>query len=442
MHSLLILARGRAARRAAGCAGVLALAAAAACTEDLESGAGCAASLCPVTNTALRDTVLEPVALDTTLSNVPVVGEASTFLLAVRPAPDSLDARAVFRFDSLPARFAPSSGGDSVNITTVRSSVLRLRVDTSSTLFGAGRARVPGAALTFEAFDVDTTVGADTSTAALVALFRPARRLGAVTLPAGTAVSEEVRVPIATDAFAARVGRRLRVGVRIVSAEAVQMRVYTAAASGTVGTLAPQLRFVPATDTATRELTALLGSGTPNDRTVAAAYVNQSVIARSPLAAAGTDLVIGGLPARRSYLRFEVPVRLVDSVSLVRATLELTQRPASGADPLDSVLVRPLAVLATDVITDVTRASDIAAANGLPTIRLSAAGSGLREIPVVQLFAGWRVLPAATQRALVLRADAEGTQAAEVRFYSREAPAALRPRLRLSYIPRTNFGLP
>jgi hypothetical protein len=294
MHSPLILARGRAARRAAGCAGVLALAAAAACTEDLESGAGCAASLCPVTNTALRDTVLEPVALDTTLANVPVAGEASTFLLAVRPAPDSLDARAVFRFDSLPARFAPSSGGDSVNITTVRSSVLRLRVDTSSTFFGPARARVPAAPLTLEAYDVDTTVGADTTQAVLAGLFRPERFLGRVTLPAGAAVDTAVRIPIATGAFAARVGGRLRVGIRVVSTEAAQLRVYTARASGLLGALAPSVRYVPATDTATRELTLALNSSTPAERTLAAAYVGQGVIARAPGGGAASDLVVAG----------------------------------------------------------------------------------------------------------------------------------------------------
>ena len=45
-------------------------------------------------------------------------------------------------------------------------------------------------------------------------------------------------------------------------------------------------------------------------------------------------------------------------------------------------------------------------------------------------------------RALVLRSAFEGAEIGEIRFFSREAPAALRPRLRLSYIPRTEFGLP
>jgi hypothetical protein len=185
------------------------------------------------------------------------------------------------------------------------------------------------------------------------------------------------------------------------------------------------------------------GVVTPAERPWRRAYVNQSG-GRARAAAAGRRRPSrgGGLPARRTYMRFEVPARFIDSVSLVRATLELTQRASDGADPLDSVTLRPLAVLATNVVTDLLRASELAAANGIPAVRLGPAGSGTREIPVVQLLAGWRVLPANTQRALVLRADAEGVQASSVRFYSTEAPAGLRPRLRLSYVPRTNFGLP
>ena len=441
MHSLLTLARGSVARRAAGVAGVLAVALAAACAEELDGGAGCP-SLCPVTNEAVRDTVLEPVVFDTAIGNVPVAGDAPSFLVAVRPGADSLDARAVFRFDSVPARYAPSAGGDSVPLTTVRSSTLRLAIDTSSTFFGPARARVPAAPLTLEAYDVDTTVGADTTQAVLAGLFRPERFLGRATLPAGAAVDTAVRIPIATGAFSARVGARLRVGIRVVSTEAAQLRVYTARASGLLGALAPSVRYVPATDTATRELTLALNSSTPAERTLAAAYVGQGVIARSPGSGAATDLVVGGLPARRTLMRFAVPARFVDSVRLVRATLQLVQRPAAGADPLDSVLVRPLLVLATGEVTDPVRITELATPAGIPGLVLGPAGEGVRELAVVQLLNAWRVLPAGTQRALVLRADAEGLQASAVRFYSVEAPAGLRPRLRLSYVPRTNFGLP
>jgi hypothetical protein len=63
-------------------------------------------------------------------------------------------------------------------------------------------------------------------------------------------------------------------------------------------------------------------------------------------------------------------------------------------------------------------------------------------LPLVNAVRAWRFLPSGTQRAIVLRAAAEGNQTGEVRFFSSEAAAAQRPRLRLTYIPRTSFGLP
>ena len=129
----------------------------------------------------------------------------------------------------------------------------------------------------------------------------------------------------------------------------------------------------------------------------------------------------------------------------MRATLELVQRPARGLAATDSVTVRSQAVTATDAVTDVRRAADLLAAPALiasDSLRLSPSDSGRRVIAVVQLVRTWRGLPEGTQRALVLRSAFEGAEIGEIRFFSREAPAALRPRLRLSYIPRTEFGLP
>jgi hypothetical protein len=359
--------------------------------------------------------------------------------LAVRPGADSLDVRAVFRFDSLPARYAPPAGGDSVPIGAVTGSALRLRVDTATAYFGAGRARVPAVPVTVEAYDVDTTAGADTTAAALAALFRPGRLLGSVTLAAGAALPDSaLRIPLSDAAVAARAGGRLRVGVRVVSADRAQLRVSSARA---VAGFAPTLRFDPSPDATANEVTVLPASGTPDEVAVARGYLTQTVVARDAQQAPGADLVVGGLPARRTFLRFDVPARFVDSVSLVRATLELTQRPAAGSEPLDSVTVAPLAVFATDVITDVARASELTVPVS-SAVRVGPAGEGLREFALIQLLNVWRTLPAGTQRALVLRAEQEGVQASQARFYSIEAPAALRPRLRLSYIPNTTFGLP
>ena len=42
----------------------------------------------------------------------------------------------------------------------------------------------------------------------------------------------------------------------------------------------------------------------------------------------------------------------------------------------------------------------------------------------------------------VLRANEEASSAAELDFFSSEAPETLRPRLRITYVPRRGFGLP
>lgn len=405
-----------------------------ACAEQLDGGALCPA-LCPVENAAVRDTVLDAVSLDSSIAGFPVPGDPVTLLLATRPGPDSLDVRAVVRFDSLPGRFFPPAGGDSLEITRVDSSVLRLRFDTTDTLRQAA---------TLEAYDVDTAAAVDTSAAALAALFRPERRLGTVRLAAG-AVPDSVRLPLSDAAVAGKTrgSRRLRVGLRVVSAGAAQLRLFSTR-GGNLSDVSV-LRFDPATDTLYRPLTVLPASGTPGVAEVAAGLEDFSFVVRSPRAPLGTDLVVGGAPARRVFLRFAVPRALSDSSTIVRATLELVQRPATGFAAGDSIIVRPEAVLATDSVTDLRRAADFVAGSGvvrMDSLRLSPAGSGTRVFSIVSLVRAWRSLPPGTQRAVVLRASAEGTRVGEVRFHSREAAAELRPRLRISYVPRTEFGLP
>ena len=431
--TLLSLARGR----LAGVGAVLALALAAACSEKLDGGAGCPA-LCPVRNADVIDTTLDPVVLDTALAGVPIPGDAQTLLLALRPGADSLDVRAVVRFDSVPARFSPPAGGDSVAITTVAGTGIRLSLDTTGTRFTGP--------VTIEAYDVDTASTADTSSAVLAGLFRPDRLLGSATLAAQTVTGDTVRVPLSDAAFAAKAQSRgrLRVGLRLVSAATARVRFYGVGLSGATGALAPVVSFDPASDTVVRPVQVYSASTTPGAGSLPAAYRNQTVVARTPQAAGGADLVIGGLPSRRTYLRFAVPARFTDSVDVVRASLILTQRPGAGRDAIDTtVTIQPLAVLATDAVTDLVRASELStSAVGLGTVQLNPVGSGVQELQVVNLVRSWRLLAANVPRALVLRAANEGVQAAELRFYSIEAPAQFRPRLRLSYVPRSNFGLP
>jgi len=154
-------------------------------------------------------------------------------------------------------------------------------------------------------------------------------------------------------------------------------------------------------------------------------------------------LNIGGLPASRVYMRFNVPAFLIDSVDVVRATLLLTQIPNLSLDPADSMSIVPNLSLAGGVVTDVAKASQIIAVVNTDTLAVVPGGSGLKTLEVATVIGLWRLQVATeTPRALVLISTREGQSALQSRFYSIEAAPDLRPRLRISYSARKSTGLP
>ena len=67
----------------------------------------------------------------------------------------------------------------------------------------------------------------------------------------------------------------------------------------------------------------------------------------------------------------------------------------------------------------------------------------LRRVEIVNLVRAWRVVGAdRATRALVLSVPQEASSPGEIDFYSSDAPADVRPRLRLTYVPRRGFGIP
>ena len=70
----------------------------AACGERLEGGAACPA-LCSGQSLALKDTTLDAIVFDTTLTGFPPRGSAN--LLALTNSGDSVEVRYIVRFDSL-----------------------------------------------------------------------------------------------------------------------------------------------------------------------------------------------------------------------------------------------------------------------------------------------------------------------------------------------------
>ncbi len=173
-----------------------------ACGERLEGGAACPV-LCSGESLALKDTIVDAIVLDSTLTGFPPRGAAD--VLALVNSGDTVEVRYIVRFDSLPTRYI--SVNDTFPITTIDSAYVRIAIDEELSRFTGP--------VVFEAYDVDTTA-VDSVTAALLPLFRPARLIGSVSVDTA-ALKDSVRLFLNNDAVSAKItsGQRLRVGIRV-----------------------------------------------------------------------------------------------------------------------------------------------------------------------------------------------------------------------------------
>ena len=106
---------------------------------------------------------------------------------------------------------------------------------------------------------------------------------------------------------------------------------------------------------------------------------------------------MGGIPGRRGYFEFDIPQFLIDSTDLVRATLELTQKPNPAAPRADdTVTVRELRVFASREVTDLDRRLlFVDRFRDLDTLAMIPADSGLRQFEMIDLVQSWRGTTAA-----------------------------------------------
>ncbi len=404
-----------------------------ACTEDHEGGAGCP-TLCPQAQAPFVDTILDAITFDTTLGPYPVLGLAGGTLLAARG--DTLQTYVVIRFDNLPNTFNPNNVANPVPITTIDSTMLRFVIDTTGS-----RADGP---FTIEVFNVDTTES-DSSGTVVRSLFRPDRKLGEITVPVGP-FEDSLRIPI-SDAFVAERminQERLRVGLRIVPTANAQLRI----GAFVQGEGAPRLTFDPSSDTTYLPLdvtprTGFLGAET--DDVLRLAYTVYTLTAQDTDPLPPGTLGVGGWPARRAYFRFAIPPAIIDSSTVVRAELLLTQRPAFGPDRGDTTAMQPFIGVTSGLVSDLYLAGALSANGllaGVDSVRLVPQDSGQRAVNVVNIVRGWSVIDRSVVRTILLRMNGEGSVGTEFRFHDMSAPPALRPRLRITYLPRGEFALP
>jgi hypothetical protein len=409
----------------------------AACAEDYQGGAACPA-LCPEQNVVVFDTVFDPVELDTTVTGFPTHGTETELLLA--RFGDSVDTRPVIRFDSLPIYYnSGSTAGDTI-IEVIDSPYVRLRINKAQSRFTQP--------VTFELFDVDTTTGdsasaaQDTSTALEKLLFRPDRLIGTATFDTAQ-ITDSIRIPLDSLTLLNKIlnQERLRIGIRATSAAPVQIRI-----GSYEGGDPPLIRFFPSADTSFDALTVFPQSNVPRSQPTLRADLTDYVhVIRFPPDPGGSFLTVGGVPGRRALIRFNVPSRIIDSSNVLRATLELTQRPVPSVNDTAKLTIYPLIVTAGKQITDVARSAFLTNAPnaGFDSVQFAPGDSGVRQIEIVNALRAWSFqLSSPVQRAVVLRAGPESLDPRFVSFFSSEAAAHLRPRLRVSYSPVRTFGVP
>jgi hypothetical protein len=408
-----------------------------ACDEQFNGGGACPA-LCPSPQAQLRDTTFFAIAMDTTITGYPALGSEQVLFVAAMG--DTLETAAVIRFDSLPNTFRRlNSATDSV-IMAVDSAYLRLTIQTGDTL---------GLATTVDVYDVDMDGAEEADPSAVTSMFTAARLLGSRTIPADS-LRDSLLVPLdnakilAKSQLADSSRRRLRLGIKLRDGGANTLRI----APSNIGA-ANFVIFRPSQDTTVPKLFVSARSTTPDEPVMRAELTDYLVIMKgTPEPPAGTFRV-GGLPARRAYLRFDIPSSILDSSSVVRATLQMTQRPALfSPDARDTVSILHYGVVASPAITDLSRALlfiDRLATNA-DSLRVAPADSGLREFEIIGWVRVWKgTQTTKTPRALSLAfpIPEEGNSGSVVDFFSLEATtAAVRPRLRLTYLPRTTEVVP
>jgi hypothetical protein len=407
--------------------------AASGCTEKLDGSAGCPLT-CVDQSVQIQTVTLDAVQTDTTVLGGLGEGTESRMLLASRG--DTLDTRVIIRFDTLPSRSKPSATDTSVAIAYADSVILRLRVDSAAFTVG-----VP---VTVSIYDVDDTTAVDDTSASTVGpLFTASRLITTQQIPAGAVVdSVKLRLPNAFVLAKAQAHARLRLGLQVSATKSVGFRIL-AQESG----FGPLLSMRVSPDTAVAPIVMSPYSTTPaGNLSIAQSLGDFTIVVKGTPAPPAGILTVGGLPGTRAYLRFNIPPSISDSSLVLAATLVLTQQASGSPDPTDSMAIQPVLVLAGPGIVDAARAAQITApltVLGLSPLRTPPGTSGVREVQIGPAFKYWGVQTAVQlPRAIVLQSLQEDYSAQQAFFYSSSSAPELRPKLRISYTPRSRVGVP
>jgi hypothetical protein len=423
-----------------------------ACSESLPEGRACPA-LCPDQSVQIVDTTIDglnAMAIDTTIAGYPLLGTEPELLLAADG--DSIDVRTIVRFDSVPYEYRPTASDTLQPATQVHFAYLRLTFDTTS--FRPQNAAPPVISI----YDVDT-IGSDTSVAVLASLFRPDRLLGgptAILLPTstnGTANVDTIRIPLDSNKVLAHIitDHTIRVGIRLVRSGVAPPAGRVDILNNLSG-LPPVFSYEPDTDTtiAAPFSPTVPRSTTPtNDSALAQRLLNYPLIVSGTSPPLGEHLDVGGVPARRIFVQFALPTQIIDSSTVVRATLTLhlipnTLRGFFG----DTMGVLAEGIVSTPAVTDPGHAAGFNAAAtviGIDTSFYIQGQSDSLNVEFVNAARHWHDRATDTvSRAIVLIGTNEGASPVTASFYPAlpTVPAALRPHIHLAYVKTIKLPVP
>ena len=401
-----------------------------ACSDNLTEGSACP-QLCTQQGIVVSDTIIDAIDVDTSIVGFPMVGSENFLLLASQG--DTLQTRAIIRYDTLPTTYHNVTANADSTIQHVDSSQLNVRVVAPS--------KQPTVPFTIEVYNVDTTAS-DTASAPVLALFRPDRFLGSRTFQPSDSVKDTLRVPISNAAVLSAVthGTHLRVGLKLVSTASMQLKL-TAVGLGSPTTLS----FRATSDTATARITVAPVSLTPKDPAfLKEPLADYLLVAQGDVGTPPQRTVVGGIPASRSYLRFKLPRHIVDSSTVIRASLILTQAPNPlSPSAKDTFTIRAVPVLASNRITDIEHALGFLSSGTIDTLRTVPIDSGERRMEMVNIVRSWKGSDTTlTPQAIAILSNLESEVAGRAYFFNGHAPTAVRPRLQITYVPQVSLGSP
>jgi len=371
------------------------------CGEDVVAPAVCPA-YCPATTLEVLDTLLTTaIALDSTYDGYVLPDSATRLQIG---ADSALQSVGVFRFRPFPDTI--------VNLPVVS-------VDSFALLLAMTKRSADTTGPVLPVHTLPSDVDASTAYDDLLPYLDDSTRIGAVELVDSVTVGR-ISTVLPGDAFGVLTSdSSAALGVAYESAQSGFVNVVTRD-STLAATLLVRYAQVDSADGVLAER---------SDTTVVAfdTFVFPAPPARDPNA-----LVVGGAPAARTLLRINLPPQIVDSSSVVRATLFLMPAAPVYGFRGDSVLVQTEAP-----------SIDVGAKSPILTATTDTVGRGNTLVPVgwadtvtidvTDQLRVWKAIPA-LPHTISVRVQPEGLSIAEFRFNSSRSALGT-PLLRINYVP-------